>query len=562
MFQLSVDYIKSLAKSKTTSGKSGSGTASPADTNDNSNSGPSTISINAYDGTKHTMIFEESGAVWDHNETSDTWSTREGEQILTFVSTSDDSVIDPTSLNASDVYVKNGSTISKYDLKAGSTIGNYTIDTGTKKTTDKDNNPNQYHVAVIDDFDTPIISEDSSDTSENTIAHGDIVRALISSDDPTAAETTTKTDSKSLNYNLGSAMSYTDILTYLKDIEQRVSKGEDIDAVNMSLGVSITFEELGLSGYKLADLDKPAVAQKVVDALKTTGYSQVVDIINQVSKMASEGMEFYISSGNDGDDTYYTYGDTTYYGTRNGTDVYYSATDTKTYGTKGNKNALYSSTDTDPTNYETYSAADTDGDGKITQDEWYTYNGGSAVDENGDGTITGKELYDYNKEYDVNNDGKITSGDFYNYYDGDKYDFDMDNELTGNDYYLYYSDKDTNYDGIVTGRELGVFNALTMSSSDNVHVIGATSSTGQSSSAISGIANYSDQNGAVDANYDGDVNLTYLGYDETTKKYLYDVDGDGIADLYSNTSDGYSYYINGTSFASPRAAKTNDKNLT
>lgn len=564
MFQLSVDYIKSLAKSKTSSGKGSSGNGSSSDTENNtSGNSEKTISLNSLDGTVHTMVFEEDGTVWDHNENAGTWSTRQNDQVLNFVSTSDSSETEPSDINTSKVYVKKGSTISKYDLASGSTIGSYTIDTGDKKTTDRDNDPTKYHAAVIDDFDTPIISEDASDTSENTIAHGDIVRAFISPNDPTAAQTTTRTDSTSLNYNLGSAMSYTDILADLKDIEQRVLNGEDIDAVNMSLGVSTTLQELGISDLTLADFDNPEAKKEIIAALEDAGYGEVVQIVNQVSKMAAEGIEFYISSGNDGDDVYYTYGDTSYYGTKDGTDIYYSSTDTNNYGVKGSKTALYNYyTDSDPSNYESYSGADTDLDGIITQGEWYTYNGGSAVDGNNDGTITGKELYNYYSEYDYNNDGKVTSGDLYNYYGGGTYNVDGDNDLTGNDFYWSYSDYDTNYDGIVTGRELGVFNALTMASGDNVHVIGATSSTGESSSVVSGIANYSDENGAVDADYDGDVNLTYLGYDSQTGKYLYDVNDDGLADLYSETSDGYGYYINGTSFASPRAARTNDKNLT
>lgn len=563
MFQLSVDYIKSLAKSKTSSGKSNSDVGSSSDTENNTvDSSSKAVSLNSYDGTKHTMVFEEDGTVWDHNENAGTWSTRQDEQVLNFVSTSDSSDIVPNDLSTSDLYVKKGSTLSKYDLTSGSTIGNYTIDTGTKKTTDRDNDPTEYHVAVIDDFDTPIISENPGDTSQNTIAHGDIVRAFVSPDDPSAAETTTDTDPTSLNYNLGSAMSYTDILADLKNIEQRVLSGEDIDAVNMSLGVATTLQELGISDLTLSDLDNADAQKEIIAALEDAGYGEVVQIVNQVTKMAAEGIEFYVSSGNDGDDTYYTYGDTTYYGTKNGTDLYYSSTDTNKYGVKGSNAALYSYTDEDSTNYYAYSDADIDYDGVITQDEWYAYNGGSSVDGNKDGTITGKELYDYYSGYDYNNDGKVTSGDLYDYYDGDTYNIDGDSDLTGNDFYWSYSDYDTNYDGIINGRELGVFNALTMATGDNVHIIGATSSTGESSSAVSGIANYSDENGAVDANYDGDVNLTYLGYDETTGKYLYDINDDGVADLYSETSDGYSYYINGTSFASPRAAKANDKNLT
>lgn len=447
MFELTSKFLNmsknsasanSNSNSASTNSNSNSASTSNSDSSKNADTGVGSkkLTLTSYNGVKHSLVIEEDGTVWDHNETQDSWATRENDKVLMFESTSsqdDDSAVDINSIKADKVTVKSGSTISKYNLTFGSTLTSYSLSKGNKS--DIDNNKNQYNVAVIDDFDTPLVSENASDTSANDISHGELVRALISPNNPSAADS-----NASLNFNLGSNMYYSDILKYLDQIETRVKNGEDIDAVNMSMGSSVTLADYGLTDMNLADLSTNAGKQRVLNAMKAdSGSSELVAIIQKVTKMASEGIEFYISSGNDFDDVYAERGD---------------------------------------------------------------------------------------------------------------------------EYYNDYIDYDANYDGVVTGKELNIFNAMTLAMGDNVHVIGATSSTGQSSSALGGIANYSDQNGTVDAQYDGDVTLTYLGYDTQKGKYAYDVNGDGIADLYSATSDGADYYENGTSFAAPRAAKANDKYLT
>lgn len=481
-------------------------------------------------GQMHSMVIDEGGSVWDYNETASTWTERSGDDVLTFDSKGANFVnnqVDMNSVSTDSVIVTQRDSISKYNLASGSTLEKYHFITSTSKP-DIDNNPSQYNVAIIDNF---------SDTSDSEIAgtdvtHGDLVRALISGN----VDTDTSI-SNSLNYDLGTDFTYANILSKLNSIEASVKNGTDIDAVNLSLGAAQIIDALGVSGLTLADLGTDDGKAKALAALSASGNTDLVNVINKISEMSKNGIEFYIASGNDADDTYAT-------------------DDTSTiYAIAGDATSVCKSSDSA---YSSYKAADTNNDGVITSDELYKY------------YTTGS-----GGEKDSDNDGQITDADFYN-----------------NDYKSY----DENGDGYVTGGELGVFNALTLASGSNVHVIGATSSTGINSTTKDGIANYTDMNGTVDACVDGDVQITNLGK-QSNGKYGYDVNGDGKVDIYSSyddniglnsnytylgydsttglyefedsngylvyskTSDGRSQLTDGTSFAAPKAAKKHDTGL-
>lgn len=388
-------------------------------------------------GDTHSIVFGEAGEVWDYNTTDEVWTTRENNgDVLSFKALEQATVVgntvNLTNIKASTATLKHGSTISKYNLASDSTIKTSTIYTGTKL--DKDNNPNAYNIAIIDNF-SDTTSEGSVEIDGSDVTHGDVVRALISG----AGSVDTATDtSNSLNYDLGSDFSFTNILSKLQKIDNDIAHGADIDAVNLSLGITENFKDLGLSTTEtdlktlLASLGTDAGKTAVINKLTASGETDLVNILNKITSMASEGVEFFIASGNDFDDI---------------------------------------------------------------------------------------------------------------------------QAANGDEYYDDYSSYDTNNDGYVTGKELGVFNALTLASGSNVHVIGATSSVEGNS-----VADYADINGTVDAYYNGDVNVMYLGQDDSGK-YKYDVNDDGIADIFASSSDGNSYLVDGTSFATPRAAKIDDKKL-
>lgn len=499
---------------------SGSDTASVAS---NSNNGTNKFTLTTADGVTHSVIIQEDGTVWNYNETANSWSEKVDNQIVNF-SSSDAPIdiaigetIDLSNVNVNSETIKEDSTIFNYKLASGSTLTNHqSMVSNTQK--DTDNNSNQYNVAVIDDFDTSIF-DDGTDTPQVDISHGELVRALISPNNPYAASSTAN-----LNYNVGNGLSLTSILNALKDIEGRINRGEDIDAVNLSLGMAeklqdlipnVTSENLK---YMLANLTNN---DNEYNAIKNSLPSDLVSIINQIEEMAKNGIEFFISAGNDADDSQYQYNtDNIWAYTKdcNGNSV-----------TINNKGTIYTKESVGEKTYnyliETY--ADIDGDGVLT-------------------------------DYDL----LIDSEKFL----GISADMDGDNVITDADGYLANQKYDTNSDGTINGRELGIFNALTLARGSNVHVIGATSSAGNDSSFINGTADYSDINGTVDACYDGDVEIDYIGTTTVNgkTKYMWDVDSDGNADIISDTNpdnltSNQAYTENGTSFAAPRAAKANKK---
>lgn len=404
-------------------------------------------SIKMANGDVHSMVIDETGQVWDYNETDGDWVTREDNQVFLYDGDSETigETVDLSNININSVKITSGSTIKTYKLQSGTSIEDVdgkAISDIQNLSAQKDTNDyadGKYTVAVIDNF----VEKD-----ELGLTHAQIVSAVLKSDND---DNDVTNNVNVISYNVATqdpehpddpnatVMNYSDIWNAFDAIERRVANGESIDAINMSIGIPYTLQELGLEDISLSDLNDPAKCAQVIAALNDPDLER---LINKITEVASKGIEIYISSGNDSDDVQYA---------------------------------------------------------------------------------KGEEGYNYYQSYDK---------------DGD---------------------------GVITGRELGVFNAFSLAMGNNVHVIGATSSSGEFGPDENSVADYSDINGTVDAYYDGDVRLSYLGQN-AQGKYMWDVDSDGLADIYSNTAPedtevGDEYLECGTSFSSPFAAKKNDSYL-
>lgn len=448
-----------------------SATGSDSATNSDTDLGIKKFSLKSISGDTHSLIISEDGTVYDYNETDDVWATRKGDEK--FIFESEDLGDIGKTVNLDEVDVDTLKVISKdstklYSLDDNSTLTDYKIAKDITPSEDApDENADKYVVAVIDDFETNLFVDDISDPSVDEIdiglTHGDLVSDILESNND---DNNPDNDVSVLKYDLGSKMSYDDILAYLNDIQKRVQNGEDIDAINMSLGTAIMLDEVGLSDLNnLTDTER----KNALDALSNEGYGDLVNIINKISELSNMGMDIYISAGNDADTQY----------DKNGTNV---------SATKGSDEVLYTK--------------------------------GKDAD------------YDKYNQYgtDVNKDGVITSDELYNLYYESGYETNNDNQINDLDFYNLYANYDKNKDGLITGSELGLFNALTLASGKNVHVIGATDSY-YDDDKTDGVAYYSNQNGLVDALYQGDVNINYVSYNSLTNEYNYDIDGDGHTDI-------------------------------
>lgn len=386
-------------------------------------------------GEKHSLVISEDGTVWDYNATDNNWVTRDSKGDSSFYEASSSAAFDSSGkINLSTISVTQKTVASKgsstdYSLKSGSLLLNSI-------------NTSNYTVAVIDDFTTSLFDDSDSSTQDVDITHGGLVSSILKENNDDSNSTN---DVNVSRYNVGNKdMSYSSILAALKDISARNKDSDasnNISAVNLSLGVSQMFSSLGLPDN--TNLSTPSGKATVRQALIDSGETDLVAIIDQISKMSQEGTVFYISAGNDADDVY---------------------------------------------------------------------------------------------------------------------------SQKGDEYYSAYASYDTNHDNVITGSELKVFNALTIASGVNVHVVGATTqesdiATTKKASNGEFVANYSDENGTVNGYENGDVYIEYLG-ENSSGKYMWDIDGDGLADIYSNTNPdgatiGQHYYEDGTSFASPKKASKN-----
>jgi len=362
-------------------------------------------------------------------------------------------------------------------------------------------------VAVIDDFDTTLNVDDaktqSVDKTDIGLTHGDLVTSIITSgnddDNNKANDVTVK------KYNAGSELKNADILAALEDIQTRINRGEQIDEINMSLSIPLAYEELGLTDLKNLTT---AERESALAVLAQSGNEDLVEIINKISELSEKGVEIYISSGNEADDTQYS---------NKNTGLLLSKYKTGT--TIQNDEELCKKGDDYYEYYsDIYSDIDINKDNIITEYEMFMAKSGDGYETNNDGVIDDMDLYNLNKSYDTNNDGRIT------------------------------------------GKELGVFNTLTLANGKNVHIISSTDSV-YDDNATDGVADYANNNGLVDALYEGDVEISYVEQNKTTGEYGYDVDDDGKTDFWSNIQKMGSFLQTGTSFSSPLAAKENDSNL-
>lgn len=359
-------------------------------------------------GEMHYKVLQE-GEVWDYNATDEVWTTNENGNIF--------------SLNKKD---------QSFTIQNGAKTTTYANDLKTKLSTKLDNNSSEYNVAVIDDFDTP-------EVGGTDISHGEIVRALINSDNPGATGLSNKLNFDAYDANEG-GLSLTKVSDYLTDIDNQIKSGKDIDAVNLSMGVSFVLSEVGLKS--LDDLKTTAGRQQALSSLSANN-PDLVTIINQISDMSDEGINFYISAGND-------YGDA--YGNDASADENADGIpDTnEKKGQLGVFNALSLATGTSTkSNIHTIAATATyiSGNGTLVNDTanagyaWYSDRGGD-VETKIDGDVllrnlgqTASGLY----KYDINGDGKV---DFYSQYDDTPsatadeyqdsdtgmYEFDTDND--------------------------------------------------------------------------------------------------------------------------------------
>lgn len=545
---------------------SASSTKKPITTTSDNSSGSSGSSASAkkertltINGETHSLVISEDGTVYDYNETDETWTTRNGDQTLIYTDTDGDSDVDSENIDLNEIDVENltivsGGSYTSSTLGDNSTITDYTIVSSTQGTvvdtngnnngsdspivivddgtnsdpiddggytpptdtdgvsddgnTDSSDDPgetgeepstptptpttgsdDQYVVAIIDDFSTGLLVDDTSDSAVGEtnigLTHGDLVSAIITSGNDD--DTNTANDVSVIEYNAydseDGGLSYEKILEYLSTIEDAVKSGQDIDAINMSIGVPMLPGDVGLSDINnLTEQER----QSALQALEDSGYGDLVSIINKISDLSDLGVEIYISSGNDANDNYYDSKKT------DSKNIFLNSGSSRVMSTKGDGT------------YEYYSSfgADKNNDNKLTEDEIYN-------------------LYkDYG--YDLNSDGKIST-------------------------YEQYKDYDENEDGIVTGRELGVFNALTLAKGSNVNVIGSTDSVNDTNQT-DGVAEYSNYNDLVDELTEGDVEISFVSYNGTTGEYGYDIDSDGQADIWTKggaefTDDNQGYEI-------------------
>lgn len=488
---------KSKTSQLTTESESPGGPAAGA----SADSGYKKFSLTNVRGETHSLVIREDGVVYDYNETTDEWATRDNQGIWVFHEKGDadftGNTIDFDNIDIDSLTFISGSTSTSQALN-GEHLSDYDIGTKDSATIPVIERNDQYVVAVIDNFDTPLDAYDM--TNDNFVdmgfAHGDLVEAVLTSGNDDDADSSN--DLKTTEYNVfdGNEISYSAILEALEDIETKNSdsnSSNDIDAINLSLGVATTLSQVGLDSLDGLSEDERKAALSQLDG-------DLVKVINKISDLAADGVQVYISSGNEANDTYY---DQTLTDSEN---IFLNAGDSEVWFTDGDGS------------YEAYEDYDTNDDGNITADE----------------------LYQGFKDLDTDDDNKISN-------------------------YELYADYDTDGDGTITGRELGVFNALTLATGNNVHVIGASDSLSDDEETSSdGVADYSNDNILVDEKVDGDVFIDYLGYNSITGNYEYDTDGDGKVDLVSKVKrDGEDgYFSTGTSFASPLAAREDGETKT
>lgn len=429
-----VDFSKILGNSPYygTSGSSGtSGNSDSSSSNSNSESDPSKDILQSFynkaetiassttntthsglrltlKGSTHYKVVENSEA-WDYDCTNSVWASFENGEKL--------------SLNTTD---------KSCTVEKGAKTTIYAPDLSTVLSTNIDNNRNEYNVAVIDDFDTP-------DIGGTDISHGEIVRALINSNNPNACSLNNHLNYDAYDENEG-GLSLTKVSNYLTEIDKQIKNGKDIDAINLSMGVSFVLSEVGLKS--LDDLKTAAGRQQALSSLSTNN-PDLVTLINQISNMSDEGINFYISAGND-------YGDS--YGSDAGADENADGipdTD-ETKGQLGVFNALSLATGTSTkSNVHTIAATATykSENGTLVNDTtntgyaWYSDRGGD-VETKIDGDVLLKNLGQSTNglyKYDINGDGKV---DFYSQYDDTPsdtadeyqdpetgmYEFDTDND--------------------------------------------------------------------------------------------------------------------------------------
>lgn len=164
------------------------------------------------------------------------------------------------------------------------------------KTTDK-------NIAIIDDFAKPSVFIDFD--FEPDVSHGNVVKRLIEEGLPTA-----KIDCFDYGGAGIGAQDWQNTNIHLDEILTKIKDGKKYDAINLSLGNAISFEEL--SKDMDVNITPENVAQKKDVIKKWLNSPQsispkigiIAEIINKLDKLSEKKVQVYVAAGNAGKDSF------------------------------------------------------------------------------------------------------------------------------------------------------------------------------------------------------------------------------------------------------------------
>lgn len=165
-------------------------------------------------------------------------------------------------------------------------------------------------ILVLDEFKNPLISVDLDCVPD--ISHGNFVSKIIEDGFPNANVEKMNISASDLKDN------YKKADLKLKKIHKEVKNGKNIDAINISMGADVAFDEFNkFSGMDISSENLASKAREIKDYLllnkdkkiKLAGIGKsdiagIVSFIDNIDSLSSKGAKVYVSAGNSGDDAF------------------------------------------------------------------------------------------------------------------------------------------------------------------------------------------------------------------------------------------------------------------